>query len=146
MRKEIAEALNKYLANVGVMYVKIHNLHWNVVGGDFKPVHEYLETLYDGFAEVLDSVAESLKMNGYYPAASLKEYLALATISELDSKDVKTADALKIALEDIKTLKADAEAIRKSADADDLYDVVSLMEGNLDDYNKTIWFISSMGK
>ena len=54
MRKELVLEVNKQIANFGVGYVKFHNLHWNVVGGQFKPVHEYLESLYDSIADVLD--------------------------------------------------------------------------------------------
>ena len=83
MKNELSAALNQYLANVAVGYVKFHNLHWNVVGSSFKQVHEYLETLYDGFADILDSVAELLKMHDVQPLASMKDYLAAATIQKL---------------------------------------------------------------
>ncbi len=146
MKKELAANLNRYLANIGVSYVKLHNLHWNVVGSDFKAVHEYLETLYDAFADVLDSVAELLKMNDVAPAASMKEYLALADIEELSSAEIKSSQALEIVLADMETLKAQAEAIRKEADAEDDYAVVGAMEGDLEEYSKTIWFLRSMLK
>ena len=74
MKKELSVKLNQYLANLGVEYIKLHNLHWNVVGINFKAIHEYLESLYDGVSDSLDSVAELLKMHDEVPAASLKEY------------------------------------------------------------------------
>ena len=39
--------LNTYLANLAVLNIKIHNLHWNIVGSQFVSVHEYLESEYD---------------------------------------------------------------------------------------------------
>lgn len=146
MKSELASSLNVYLANVGVLYVKLHNLHWNVVGKDFKPVHEYLETLYDGFADVFDAVAETLKMHDVQPLASLKDYLAVATIQEVDSVELHSSDVLTIVQADLTELKTEAEAIRKGADADDLYDVVGLMEDQLEQYNKTLWFLKAMLK
>jgi len=146
MKKELAVKLNRYLANVGVSYIKLHNLHWNVVGKDFKPVHEYLETLYDAFAEVLDSVAELLKMNDEVPAASLKEYLELADVKELPSVEVHSNDVLKLVLSDMELLKNQVEDIRKEADEVDDYAVVSAMEGDLEQYSKTIWFLKAMLK
>ena len=146
MSNKIYNEMNRYLANAGVFYVKLHNLHWNVVGKDFKPVHEYLESLYDAFAEVYDAVAENLKMHGEQPLASMKEYLAVASIQELPSKELPSGEVLKIALADLEALKAQAESIRKDADKDDLYDIVDLMEDQLGNYNKTIWFISAMLK
>lgn len=146
MKTELSTALNQYLANVAVEYVKLHNLHWNVVGSSFKQVHEYLETLYDGFADVLDGVAELLKMHDIQPLASMKDYLAAATIQELGSVELSTSEALSIARGDLLVLKAQAESIRSAADADDVYDVVAAMEEQLSDYNKTLWFLQAMGK
>lgn len=146
MRKEIALELNNYLANMGVSYIKLHNLHWNVVGKDFKAVHEYLESLYDGFAGVLDSVAELLKMRGFNPAASMKEYLELASIKEVASQQISSSDALRIVLSDMELLKKQAEDIRKLAVEDDEYAVVNVLEGDLGQYNKAIWFLNSMLK
>ena len=146
MKTELSAALNQYLANVAVEYVKLHNLHWNVVGSSFKQAHEYLETLYDGFADVLDGVAELLKMHDIQPLASMKDYLAAATIQELGSVELSTSEALGIARGDLLVLKAQAESIRSAADADDVYDVVAAMEEQLSDYNKTLWFLQAMGK
>ena len=37
----------KFLANLGVLFVKLHNIHWNVVGKHFMRIHTYTEELYD---------------------------------------------------------------------------------------------------
>lgn len=146
MKKEIANDLNAYLANITVNYEKLHNLHWNVVGIPFKGVHEYLESLYDLFNDQLDAVAEFLKMNDVYPVASLREVLELATIEEIDSKDIPIKDALAVALADLKLIKEQAEAIHAKADEEGLYNVVMMLEDNLATYSKEIWFISAMLK
>lgn len=146
MKKELAVQLNAYLANIGVIYIKLHNLHWNVAGGQFKAVHEYLETLYDAFADVLDATAEILKMNGEMPLASLKDYLAVASIQELESKELDVKSVLSIVLSDMEALKAQASAIRLQANEDDQFDIANGMEDDLKNYGKTIWFIRAMLK
>ena len=146
MNKQLSVQLNKYLANLAVEYVKLHNLHWNVVGINFKAIHEYLEGLYDGISASLDSVAELLKMHDEVPAASLKEYLALSDIEELPSVEVKGKEALEVVLKDFQSFKALGESIRLEADEENLYDVVSAMEGDLEQFNKAIWFIKAMLK
>jgi starvation-inducible DNA-binding protein len=146
MKKELSLALNKYLANLGVEYIKLHNLHWNVVGINFKAIHEYLEGLYDGVSASLDSVAELLKMHDEVPAASLKEYLALSSLEELPSVELKGKDVLEIVLKDFNEFKQLAESIRALADEEDVYDVVSAMESDLEQFNKSIWFIKAMLK
>ena len=146
MNKNLVSKTNKYLANVGVEYIKLHNLHWNVIGVQFKAVHEYLESLYDSLADVLDEVAELLKMGGELPLASLKDYLAVAEVKELVSKDYGIKETLEIALADIKLLKDNAVEIRSLAAEEDYYPLTIMMEDHLANYNKTIWFIESMLK
>ena len=146
MNKNLLNVSNKYLANVGVSYIKLHNLHWNVVGLNFKAVHEYLESIYDSMAEVLDEVAELIKMNGGYPLASLKEYLAVASIEELESRDYKILESLDILLKDLKALREEVLEIRSIADEVDNVAFVNMAEDHLANYNKQIWFVESMLK
>ena len=146
MRKELVLEVNRQIANLGVGYIKFHNLHWNVVGGQFKPVHEYLEALYDSFSDSLDEVAELLKINNEYPVASLKEFLELSEIQELESKDVHFKDALVIALDDLLVLANQARVIRQLASEDDLIGLVDSMEGIISNIEKEAWFIRSMLK
>ena len=62
-----SKKLNTYLANLAVWNVKLHNLHWNVVGKLFVSLHEYTESRYDAAFEAFDEVAEVLKMRGEMP-------------------------------------------------------------------------------
>lgn len=144
MKNELSNKLNAFLANLGVEYIKLHNLHWNVVGKDFKPVHEYLESLYDETTEKFDEVAELLKQHDVFPSASMKEYLQTASVKELPSKSLATSEAIEIVLADITSLRDEAVSIRSIAIEDDVFDVVALMEEYIVGYNKTIWFIKSM--
>ena len=143
MNKELLGKLNKFLANLGVEYIKLHNLHWNVVGINFKSIHEYLEVLYNNISLSLDSVAEIIKMNGEVPLASLKEFLDVATIKEICSCELKGYDALKIVLEDLCELKNLTEDIRRTASCCDEYAIIAFMEDTLQELNKNIWFIKS---
>lgn len=146
MRKNLVLEVNKEIANLGVLYIKFHNLHWNVIGGQFKPVHEYLEVLYDSLSDSLDEVAELLKINGEYPVASLREFLELSEIQELESKDVNYKDALVIVLEDLQVISRQAKVVRVLALEDDLIGLVDSMEGIISNIEKESWFIRSMLK
>ena len=139
MKKELVVQVNNYLANIGVSYIKLHNLHWNVVGMQFKAV-------YDEFADILDEVAEILKMNDEMPLASMKDYVKVATIQELDNVDIDVKSAMQIVIDDMKALKVQALAIRAQADEEDQFDVANHMEDDVEKYNKIIWFVQSMLK
>ena len=136
--------LNTYLANLAVINIKFHNLHWNVVGSQFVSVHEYLESEYDKAGERLDEVAEIIRMSGEFPVANLKEYLEISTIKEIEtSKEISIKETLEIVLSDIKLQKELALQIRKEANETDDFPVANAMEDHIQDYNKQIWFINS---
>ncbi len=144
MNNEIINNLNIYLSDINILYIKFHNMHWNVTGRQFKNMHEYLESLYQTFANYLDETAEILKMHDCYPLASMKDYINTSNISELPSKDFSIQEVLEICKQDISQMKSFAEKIRLQADNNDIYDIVAMMENHLANYNKTIWFLSSM--
>ena len=143
MKKELVEKINKYLANLCVEYIKLHNLHWNVVGSNFKAIHEYLESLYDGISSSFDKVAELLKMKDETPIACIKDYLSLKTIEEITSKDYNTLEVFNIVLNDFNILKDQACNIRESAENECHYNIISAFEDELEYLNKAIWFIKS---
>lgn len=138
--------LDRYLANLAVGYIKLHNLHWNVRGFSFKAVHEYLEGLYDKVNDYLDEVAELQKMHGVNPKASLKEYLAITDIQELESKDICEKDAIEAALCYVRMMKELALKIREEANKEDNFAVANMMEEHVEGYCKDIWFMESMLK
>jgi len=144
MNKKLYQELNKYVADSAVMYVKLHNFHWNVKGLQFKAVHEYLETLYDGFTENLDSSAEIIRMNGELPLSSMADYLKVTGIKERAAKEVSIKEALKEVLKDLKYFQKSAKNLRELANKEDAFDVANLMEDHCANYEKTIWFIESM--
>lgn len=143
MKKEIVVLLNRYLADLSVEYVKLHNLHWNVIGVNFKAVHEYLEELYNNINKSYDEIAELLKIHNEVPSASIKEYLSLTDIEEIPSLEMKTCEVLKTVLIDFEKLKSICERILLQANEENLYDIVTKMENDLDSFNKSMWFINA---
>ena len=133
-----------YLANLAVWNAKLHNLHWNVVGGAFVQVHEYTEKLYDEVFEQNDAVAEAAKMRDKFPPVRLTEYLELATIEELDARAFPVKEVVAIVLEDMLKMQALAKVIRDGADeqGDDL--LVAQFDGYLEFYAKQVWFLKAM--
>lgn len=137
----------EYLANLKVLDVKLHNLHWNVIGLNFAPIHEFTEKLYDALFAKFDDVAELLKMEGIYPPASLKEYLEISTIAELPSeKDFSEVEVLNIVRDDLAKMNDLAVAIREAADEEGNFLLVANMEDDIAEYKKNLWFLNSMLK
>lgn len=76
--------LNTQVANFGVLYTKLHHHHWMVKGPSFFTLHAKFEELYNSVAEYLDEVAERVLSLGGVPFATMKQYLAEATLKEAE--------------------------------------------------------------
>lgn len=136
--------LNEYLSNLAVINVKLHNLHWNVVGKQFVQIHEFTESMYDDAFSKFDDVAELIKIQGGKPLAKLSDYLQNASIKELDKDIFTTDEVLEILQDDLRKMKDLAIEIRKAADEEGDFETVAEFEGHVTGYNKTLWFIRSM--
>lgn len=78
----VALLLNKVLADEYLLYTKVRNYHWNVEGSNFMEMHKFYEDMYDGIDEVIDEIAERVRMLGHYSEGRLKDFLKLASLNE----------------------------------------------------------------
>ena len=140
----IASKLNPYLSDLVVMYLKLHDLHWNVKGKTFVQVHTYTESRYDDMAAKFDEIAELMIMHGEAPVASMKDYLELASVKELNKGQYSDEEVLKEVLKDTIHLKEEASEIRAELDKEDIFDAVAVLEGHIAGYAKEIWFLQSI--
>lgn len=140
------ELLNKYLSNLAVLIVKLHNLHWNVVGQQFMSIHSFTEGQYDTYFGYYDDVAEALKMQGQRPLVRMKDYLAVASIQELEDKNFSPCEVLSIVKADMEEMNQLAKEIREVAGEEDDFAVSNMMEDHIAANKKQLWFIESMTK
>lgn len=144
MRK--VEKMAQLVADLNILNVKFHNLHWNVVGLNFEPVHLLTEASYTDFFNKYDELAERMKMLDIMPPGSMRKYLELSNIEELDDKEFNIPDVLSYVYDAYKHLKKEFVELRKLADEEDDVITVGLAEGYIGEFDKQIWFISSMRK
>lgn len=136
--------MNEYVANLHIWNVKLHNMHWNVVGERFVAIHNFTEELYDDVFAKFDDVAEQLKIQGSQPAASVADYLKLSTMEELPVKDYSSLEVVKILKADLEQVKQLVIDIRAIADEEGDFSTVAMMEEHADAYSKHLWFIGAM--
>ncbi len=140
----VAVILNKLLADEHVLYVKVRNAHWNVIGPDFHAQHLFFESIYGQLAETIDEIAERIRSIGHYAVGTMKEFLELTQLTEMRYEKNDSQGY-------IKELTADFEAIiisireqidvvgekHKDAGTEDF--LVSVME----QHEKTAWMLRS---
>ena len=144
MSKNVATKLNPYLSDLVVMYLKLHDLHWNVKGKMFVQVHLYTEGRYEDFAEKFDEVAEKIIMKGEQPVATIKEYLELASIKELGKKEYTDAEVLDEVIKDFQFIMDEAASLRTYFDEAGEYTVAMMLEDHIAGFEKELWFLKSI--
>ena len=139
----VKKVLNKQVANFAVLYIKLHNYHWFVKGNLFYTLHEKFEELYDEVTGYFDEVAERLLMIGGRPAATMKEYLSLASIQEASGNE-STEEMVQAIVKDFETVNAElAEGIKAAAEAADEA-TVDLFVTISKDLQKNIWMLKTL--
>ena len=136
--------MNEYLSNLAVWNIKLHNLHWNVVGPQFVQIHEFTESLYDDVFAKYDAIAEIMKMKGQTPLVKMVDYLGHSSLKELDQESFTASEVLEILQKDLNQMKELATAIRFAADDEDDFEVVAEFEAHVAGYSKHLWFIQAM--
>jgi starvation-inducible DNA-binding protein len=134
------EIMNQMVADLLALNVKFHNLHWNVKGHRFVPLHIALEEMYDLFFEQYDDVAERIRMLGEYAPASLKEVVALTKVEDLANQDYTQKDVLDVVKASFEHLKALVRDLRTAAEADDDFVTAAMCDDLEGVYDKQLWF------
>jgi len=87
MENQLVNILNKQIANWSVLYIKLHNYHWYVKGGQFFTLHAKFEEFYNEAGLHVDELAERLLSIGGNPVATMRECLELSSIQEAASNE-----------------------------------------------------------
>jgi starvation-inducible DNA-binding protein len=70
------------LANVVVMYHRVHGFHWNIVGPDFPEWHEKFLEIYEDVYGSIDDIAETIRKMGSVAPFCLWDVSEHATVRD----------------------------------------------------------------
>lgn len=142
-RTKIATALKPVLAESVQLYVATQNVHWNVTGPLFQPIHVLTEAQYTELAPAIDEIAERIRTLGEKAPGTMTQYQALGSIPEADED--ATAENM------VKALKKGHEIIATrirplisvAADAGDEV-TAGLLTDRLTVHEKAQWMLRAM--
>lgn len=97
------DLLNELLCNLQVHYQKLKSFHWNVEGGDFYDLHDQFQLEYEAVAQEIDAIAERIRVFGFRPLSTLKDYLSISNIEEV-SPELKASEMVKEIINDYEIL------------------------------------------
>jgi len=139
---EVITSLNQQLSNWNVLYVKLHNYHWNVKGRDFFTLHAKFEELYNEASVNIDEIAERVLALGGVPVGKLADYLTYSSLKEAEGSE-KSAAMVSQIIQDFKTIVSESqEIIEQAAEASD-DTTIDLMTGVVVALEKHIWLFNA---
>ncbi|KQY83864.1 MULTISPECIES: Dps family protein [Paenibacillus] len=140
--KTVEQLLNRQVANLNVLYVKIHNYHWYVKGPNFFTLHVKFEEFYNEVTVQMDEIAERILTLKGSPAATMKEYLELSSIQEAaGGEDAK--QMVQNLIEDFATLSNEYQEGIEAADAAEDQPTSDMLTGFKADLEKHMWMLRS---
>jgi starvation-inducible DNA-binding protein len=144
--QQLAEKLNKLLANYQVFYINTRGFHWNIKGEKFFELHLKFEELYNDLQLKNDELAERVLTLGFTPLHTYSDYLKNSQIKEVQNiSDGKTAVGEVLNAFAI-ILPIQREILRLSSEAND-EGTNALMSDYIRQQEKLIWMYSSyLGK
>ena len=112
-RAEVGRELQATLLELVDLSLIGKQLHWNVVGLVFKPLHEHLDELVDSWRDLSDTVAERAVAVGFAPDGRSG---TVAQESAIDAVDAGTLDTDTAVHELVERLADVTERIRARMD------------------------------
>ena len=141
---DVAATLSKVLADEFVLYTKTRNAHWNVEGPDFYNKHLFFEQQYTQLEEIVDSVAERIRILGHYAPATLKEFLQLTHLSEVSREKNDSTGFIKELLSDHESILIYLrENIGRFANELKDYGTSDYITGLMETHEKMAWMLRS---
>lgn len=81
-RQGAIDLLNRDMADAYLILVKTKKYHWDVVGPQFRSLHQLWEEQYQALTETIDSIAERIRSLGGYPVGTMAGFLEIASLKE----------------------------------------------------------------
>ena len=134
--------LNKLVANLTVLYTKLHSFHWYVNGRSFYTLHTVFENYYDYTTATLDEAAERLLAIGGRPVSTLKGALELATIKEATEKET-TSEMVASVFYDFELLKKDISTLMELSEEEGDQGTSDFALGVKTQLEKNIWMLKA---
>lgn len=139
--KEKIEKLNLLVADMNVLFVKLHNYHWNVKGMEFYSIHAMTEKMYDQVAEIYDTLAERILQLGSKPINTVAQALKISRIKEEEKSDFSGRDVLMGVQKDLEFLVKEFKYLSKLSEGDKTTEAYA--DGIVADFEKQLWMIRS---
>jgi starvation-inducible DNA-binding protein len=142
-KQAIAQILNVLLADEHILYTKTRNYHWNYEGDNFMEMHKFFEGQYDELAEIIDEVAERIRMLGHYPEGRLKDFIRITRLQEQDYTTIQAEQLMNLLADHESIIINIRKAVSKVNDTYKDAGTTDFITGLMKQHEKIAWMIRS---
>ncbi|MBV5262606.1 Dps family protein [Pinisolibacter aquiterrae] len=142
-RAKIADGLSALLADSYTLYLMTHNFHWNVKGPMFNTLHLMFMGQYTEQWNALDLIAERIRALGFPAPGTYKEFVARASIKEVEGVP-KATDMIRHLVEAQEATARTARALFPVVEEANDQPTADLLTQRLDVHEKTAWMLRSL--
>lgn len=143
-RAGVVALLNRDVADAYLVLIKTKKFHWDVVGPQFRSLHQIWEEHYQALTTNIDAMAERVRTLGGFPVGTAKGFLENASVKE-------QPDTIPLATEMVAQLVDDHELIirnlREHVDAcgEQFHDqgTADFLTGLMEQHEEMAWMLRS---
>lgn len=143
MKTKTIDLLKQLQADSIVLFMKVHNFHWNIKGRDFYPVHKFTQEVYEGLADMFDDLAERVAQLGHAPVVTLSEALKLSHIKEESKHSFSSGEVFEAVSKDYEHLEKHFAQLSEVADQAGDKVTVAYADEQLAKLQKSVWMLKA---
>jgi starvation-inducible DNA-binding protein len=143
-RHGVIELLNRNLADLYLLLIKTKKYHWDVIGPQFRTLHQLWEEQYTALTESIDAVAERVRALGGYPLGTAAGFIQYSTIQE-HSNDLPNANEMvdRLVQDHEQIIRSLRENIDQCADKYHDEGTADFLTGLMEQHEEMAWMLRS---
>ena len=129
-------------ASLFLLFHKTWVYHWNVVGTDFKQIHDLFGEQYLAIQEEIDRLSEHMRYLRIKPLSSLSRVLEVSGVSEAKS-GISEMEMIQDLLEDHNKLISMFDSTAMEAENQKSRGTINLLDDLNEAHGKFVWMLRS---
>ena len=140
--QQLGDHLQQVLVDLTDLHIQGKQLHWNVVGKNFRDTHLVLDEVVDAAREFTDQVAERMRAIYVTPDARVKTVAAQTSLPEIPSDEIDTADTVDAIVASLYAVSGTVRRVHPDVDGEDPTSA-DILNGILERIEQLAWLIDS---
>lgn len=139
--KDVAEGLNRVLADSYALYLKTKNFHWHVSGPHFRDYHLMFDEQAAAILGTTDAIAERVRKTGNTTLRSIGDITRHQSIDDNNAEFVSANDMLKELRDDNLSLVETLRVVKTAADESEDHATSAVVDEWIDAAEERAWFL-----